>query len=207
MATLFGTTADGESLPVQVNEFGQLVAQGLAGPQGEQGEQGPVGPPGNTPFTWGTFTPEFRSDDPDGQAFYTYANRSGEWYRLGSLLTVSVYLLCTDVAVTGPRGNLCVAGLPSEADFAVITYAGYYGPSSVNRLRLSANWEPDKSFATYHSPISGFRLSAEQEGGVSPIPFYKLDQEGDGTCEVAMWWSGLAGDSVRSVSGSLDDLM
>ena len=46
MAILYGTTTDGESLPVQVNEFGQLVAQGLQGPQGEQGEQRIQGPPG-----------------------------------------------------------------------------------------------------------------------------------------------------------------
>ena len=40
MAILFGTTADGETLPVEVNEFGQLVAEGLNGPPG------PPGPPG-----------------------------------------------------------------------------------------------------------------------------------------------------------------
>lgn len=40
MAILFGTTADGETLPVEVNEFGQLIAEGLNGPPG------PPGPPG-----------------------------------------------------------------------------------------------------------------------------------------------------------------
>jgi hypothetical protein len=40
MAILYGTTADGDSLPVEVNEFGQLVAQGLPG------QPGPPGPPG-----------------------------------------------------------------------------------------------------------------------------------------------------------------
>ena len=34
MAILYGTTADGDSLPVEVNELGQLVAQGLDGPVG-----------------------------------------------------------------------------------------------------------------------------------------------------------------------------
>ncbi len=43
MAILYGTTADGDSLPVEVNEFGQLVAQGLPG---EPGQPGPPGPPG-----------------------------------------------------------------------------------------------------------------------------------------------------------------
>ena len=40
MAILYGTTAGGDSLPVEVNELGQLVAQGLAG------QPGPPGPPG-----------------------------------------------------------------------------------------------------------------------------------------------------------------
>lgn len=40
MAILFGTTADGETLPVEVNEFGQLIAEGLPG------QPGPPGPPG-----------------------------------------------------------------------------------------------------------------------------------------------------------------
>lgn len=40
MAILFGTTADGETLPVEVNEFGQLIAEGIPG------QEGPPGPPG-----------------------------------------------------------------------------------------------------------------------------------------------------------------
>ena len=40
MAILFGTTAEGDTLPVEVNEFGQLIAEGLTG------AEGPPGPPG-----------------------------------------------------------------------------------------------------------------------------------------------------------------
>ena len=40
MAILYGTTDTAEVLPVQVNSKGQLVAEGLQGPQGE------IGPPG-----------------------------------------------------------------------------------------------------------------------------------------------------------------
>lgn len=40
MAILYGTTGSGETLPVEVNEFGQLVAEGLPG------QPGPPGPPG-----------------------------------------------------------------------------------------------------------------------------------------------------------------
>ena len=44
---LLGTQSNGETLPVQVNEFGQLVAEGLQGPEGEQGPPGEPGPPGS----------------------------------------------------------------------------------------------------------------------------------------------------------------
>ena len=40
MAILYGTQSNGETLPVEVNEFGQLVARGIEGPTG------PPGPPG-----------------------------------------------------------------------------------------------------------------------------------------------------------------
>lgn len=55
MAILLGTQSNGETLPVQVNEFGQLVAKGIEGETGEpgtpgtpgtHGEPGAQGPPG-----------------------------------------------------------------------------------------------------------------------------------------------------------------
>ena len=50
---LLGTQSNGETLPVQVDAFGRLVAEGLQGsegpqgPQGDQGEQGETGPKGD----------------------------------------------------------------------------------------------------------------------------------------------------------------
>ena len=43
---LLGTQSNGETLPVQVDPTGRLVAEGLQGPQGDPGEQGPPGDPG-----------------------------------------------------------------------------------------------------------------------------------------------------------------
>ena len=40
---LLGTQSNGETLPVQVNEFGQLVAEGLPGAEGPPGPEGPPG--------------------------------------------------------------------------------------------------------------------------------------------------------------------
>lgn len=42
---LLGTQSNGETLPVQVDATGRLVAEGLQGPQGEPGPEGPPGLP------------------------------------------------------------------------------------------------------------------------------------------------------------------
>ena len=46
---LLGTQSNGETLPVQVNDFGQLVAEGI------QGSEGPPGPPGEPGADGGDF--------------------------------------------------------------------------------------------------------------------------------------------------------
>lgn len=43
---LYGTQSTGETLPVQVDATGRLVAEGLQGPEGPPGEEGPQGPEG-----------------------------------------------------------------------------------------------------------------------------------------------------------------
>lgn len=43
---LLGTQSNGETLPVQVDATGRLVAEGLQGAEGPQGPQGPEGPEG-----------------------------------------------------------------------------------------------------------------------------------------------------------------
>lgn len=46
MAILYGTTSGGDVLPVQVDQAGRLVAEGLDGAPGPEGPQGPQGPEG-----------------------------------------------------------------------------------------------------------------------------------------------------------------
>jgi hypothetical protein len=49
MAILYGTTGDGTTLPVLVDQFGNLLAKGIDGPPGtpgQDGQPGPEGPPG-----------------------------------------------------------------------------------------------------------------------------------------------------------------
>lgn len=46
MAILYGTQSNGETLPVLVDQYGNLIAKGIDGAPGEPGEPGPPGPPG-----------------------------------------------------------------------------------------------------------------------------------------------------------------
>ena len=46
---LLGTQSSGETLPVQVDAFGRLVAEGLQGEPGQPGPPGPEGPAGELP--------------------------------------------------------------------------------------------------------------------------------------------------------------
>ena len=43
---LLGTQSNGETLPVQVDDTGRLVAEGLQGPPGDPGQPGQPGEPG-----------------------------------------------------------------------------------------------------------------------------------------------------------------
>jgi len=46
MAILYGTTGEGQTLPVLVDQFGNLLAKGIKGEPGTPGTQGPQGPQG-----------------------------------------------------------------------------------------------------------------------------------------------------------------
>jgi hypothetical protein len=46
MAILYGTQSNGETLPVLVDQFGNLLAKGIDGAPGKDGPQGPEGPQG-----------------------------------------------------------------------------------------------------------------------------------------------------------------
>ena len=128
MAILFGTTSDGNTLPVQVNASGQLVAQGMDGASGIEGPPGKEGPPGpkgdkgdpGEPGkdaesaineTTGSWAPRWESTT-DGEGVFNYANTNGRWYRVGSLITVWWQLRTSEVVLTNPRGALCIGGLP-----------------------------------------------------------------------------------------------
>ena len=207
MAILFGTTADGESLPVQVNEFGQLVAKGLPGEKGDQGPPGPEGPVGNVAFASGTFSPVFSSSDPEASGFIEYSYQDGYWYRFGPLLTVQIYLITESVVLTNPRGYLEVSGFPAEATFAQPNRACAYNPFSLSTLITSAKGRAHGGRITYSFNKNSLRPGGYWGDALFDCMFADLDSENGGSNSVIAAFSGLARDAVRSVPTELDELM
>ena len=207
MATLYGTTADGESLPVQVNEFGQLVAQGLPGEQGIQGPPGPEGPVGSVELTTGTFLPEFKSSDASGAGFMTYSNQSGYWARFGPLLTVWINVKTSECALTNIRGDLIVGGIPPEASFALPAQSLSYGPCSISAARFENIDTPAPIIAQWFTPHQGFRLSTVYGSDITKIQYADLTGDFGNVNQIRMTFNGLAADAVRSVPIELDELM
>ena len=87
---LYGTQSNGETLPVQVDQFGRLVAEGLPGPEGPQGPQGPQGEPGPPGDGGGVEWPPGAND---GDVL-TWVNGAPAWRQPGlpSVLLWSDYL-------------------------------------------------------------------------------------------------------------------
>lgn len=207
MAILYGTTADGQSLPVQVNEFGQLVAQGLQGPPGPEGPEGPTGSGDPVELTEGHFKPEFVSTDEAGAGFIEYDVQDGYWYRFGPLLTVVMRCRTTSVALTNLRGNLAMGGVPDEARLAVPTMTTRYGPYSMPLCHLAGRPVVHRPTCIYKGGANHYMLA--EGGGDDPenIKWADLDAEGDQVNDVRLTFSGLALGTVRSVPGLLDDVM
>lgn len=120
MAILYGTQSNGETLPVQVNEFGQLVAQplpgtqGPPGPEGPEGPAGPEGPPGkDAEIEWNewNWTPEYGFSN-EGSAFFEYQTQLGKVQYLGGWVAVRGYISTSNVALTNLKGVPLLKKLP-----------------------------------------------------------------------------------------------
>jgi len=107
MAILYGTQSNGETLPVLVDQFGNLLAKGIEGnqgPPGPEGPEGPEGPPGPIDIQYLEFAPEYVFDG-DGEAVIEYRKQKGQAYVLGDLVIVTGYIATKDVLITNPRGS------------------------------------------------------------------------------------------------------
>ena len=121
MAILYGTQSNGETLPVQVNSFGQLVAQGLDGAKGEkgdkgdQGPQGPQGEPGepgaDASLEVTNWTPSLEFKD-KGECLLDVASADGRVYNVGGFYCVTFQIIINDIGIVNPRGYPAVSGFP-----------------------------------------------------------------------------------------------
>ena len=120
MAILYGTQSNGETLPVQVNETGQLVAQPLPGTEGPPGPPGPTGPegppgpqgePGADGWVTTTFTPQFEIIE-GGSAQFAYYQRDALQMQLGDWVEIVMRIETANVAITGAKGSVIMTGFP-----------------------------------------------------------------------------------------------
>ena len=207
MAILFGTTADGENLPVQVNEFGQLVAKGLQGDKGDQGDVGPEGPAGNGEFSSGTFTPVLISSSSSGAGSLTYDIQDGYWYLNGPVLTVSWYIKTNTVTLTDTSGYAEVGGLPPEISFATPSLTTYYNTSDLVYLQSEAKGRADAGRVIYKPERNSFRQLGRYNLSEQTLLWADLSFLDGPKNTSAGSFTGLVSGSVPSVRIDLDDLM
>lgn len=157
MAILYGTQSNGETLPVQVNSFGQLVAQGLdgdkgekgdKGDKGEKGEQGIQGPPGaGAELVATAFTP-IVSCTGEGEFVAEENSMQGFVYDFAGLTLVSFSISYASLALINIRGEPRVGGFPTLKSGKWWTpgpYQGYvnrtnfFDVDELVRIRLNTN--------------------------------------------------------------------
>ena len=207
MAILFGTTADGESLPVQVNEFGQLVAQGVPGEQGIQGPPGPPGPVGDYTYETVEFVPTLYSSDV-GEALIDWSTIAGKACRWGPIVWATFQLVASNVVVTNARGDIRIGGLPESMRFlhdpglndrGCVFFAPHFrlGGKTLENGLSAVLLEDGRSFSLAYAKPS-FKYDAG-------FPWSDLDKGEYPPC-IRFTWQGWH-HSVASSAERLDDLM
>ena len=198
MPILYGTTSDGESLPVQVNEFGQLVAQGLEGPPGPEGQPGPSNPDGKLPLTHGAFTPVWLSDHEDGSALFDYERQEGFWIRYGVILAVSILLVSRDDVVTNARGNLLIGGLPEDLVPLNTFSSNAQGVFSVNQAKFRGLEELNRPGAQFNRDGGTFGIRDYWNSGNKGVPFSVLDGNVNGQNNISFTWLWFHNDATAT---------
>ena len=191
MAILYGTTAEGESLPVQVNEFGQLVAQGVPGEQGIQGPPGPPGPVGDYTFESVDFVPTVSSSDA-GEAQIVWDYRSGKACRWGPILWASFTLRMSSVVVTNARGDINIGGLPESHRFLYYRHFGSRANCAFGaHFRLGGKTLKDGITGIMHADGQTFGLTYTEATAKYDSSFSWGDlDKGDHTPNIEMTWYG-----------------
>lgn len=186
MAILYGTTADGDSLPVEVNEFGQLVAQGL------QGQEGPPGPPG-TPGI-GQLPP-----DPFEGAFLGWQDDQLAWLGGSVPIPTNTY----GPILSYENGVIGLDGLPPLSYGTALVMTDAQGVVAT----FSASTAPITSVT---AEGSSFRLAFDSSFGLADFAVGDIVQEGWGFNQSQLWRTFFskpasgAGEEARAFNSILD---
>ena len=207
MPILYGTTSDGESLPVQVNEFGQLVAQGLLGPPGPEGPPGPPNPDGELPFLTGVFTPVWQSSDESGSCLFDYEQQQGYWIRYGNLLVITVRLVSQNDVVTNARGNLLVGGLPEDLVPLSTGAVGGTGLYTFYQARFRGLADLQRPGVMLTSTGDFFSVRDYWNGNNKSISFSVLDGSANSANTLTFTYAWFHADAASSGQVTLDGLM
>ena len=220
MAILYGTTSDGNTLPVQVNASGQLVAQGMdgiAGNEGPPGKEGPPGPKGDkgdpgepgadgtngVAESRGVWAPRWSSTT-DGEALIQYGNTNGRWYRVGALITVWFQIRTSEVLLTNPRGALQIVGLPFV--FECNSGSAFrHGPGSISQCDGLREQQYLHVFPRLNNEGTSILMRNNTFPDDVSVPFSGLSELEPGNNDVSGWFQGLdASVTIPSTMPNLD---
>ena len=212
MAILFGTTSEGETLPVQVNASGQLVAQGMDGSpglQGPQGEQGPAGPKGDKgdpgdpglQAEQGVWSPGF-GNETGGSAMFFYKTRQGYWYKVGGMMTVWWLIELDQVTITAARGGLDIVGLPEPflLNGSSAIRQGHYTVGEWGGLKPQDDKIPFIRLAGAGDRLRLFQRTVPEE---TPYRWVDLDEENPTFNRIGGAWTGLCASEFDLRDGVL----
>ncbi len=140
MAILYGTQSNGETLPVLVDQFGNLLAKGIDGAPGTPGTPGTPGPPGPPGADGGSFP---LPPDPYEGALLGWLNDELAW--IGTPPVPIPEGIFGPITNWDPGGLLTVAGeIPSEIAQGVFVYqCNEDGSIFVNGWNNSQVWSDD----------------------------------------------------------------
>lgn len=210
MAILFGTTSEGETLPVQVNASGQLVAQGMdgiAGIEGPPGKEGPPGPkgdkgdPGDSGLTaeQGIWSPSF-ANETGGSAMFFYKTRQGYWYKVGGMMTVWWLIELDGVQITAARGGLDVVGIPEPfvLNGSSAIRQGHYTVGEWGGLKPQDEAVPFIRLAGAGDRLRLFQRTIPEE---TPYKWTDLDEQNPSYNRLGGAWTGLCAANYEVKNG------
>ena len=189
---LLGTQSNGETLPVQVDAFGRLVAEGLQGPEGPEGPPGPEGPSGIS-----------LPPDPFEGALLGWEDNQLAWIGERPIpLPANMY---GPITAWDPSGLLTLEGkVPSASAGDTFYQCDLDGNSYREDMDQRKNWSSfGEGYTAYPGrPLSlAFTENSEQCAmGLAPFNL----SIGPITCQTIEVWAGSGGDQSQCVRVSLN---